>query len=95
VGSRGALDRFPVSSRRNEALHLLGNISVAEAGHDPEVIKSYGLAILPGPFNATEGRREAKRLTGKYTVPVLVTDDGEVVADSKNIVAWAEQHPAA
>jgi len=68
--------------------------ALKEAGHEPEVIRSYGLAILPGPFNATEGRREAKRLTGKYTVPVLVTDDGEVVADSRNIVAWAEQHPA-
>jgi len=28
-------------------------------------------------------------------VPVLVTDDDEVVADSKNIVAWARAHPAA
>ena len=69
--------------------------ALRKAGHDPEVIKSYGLAILPGPFNATDGRREAKRLTGKYTVPVLVTDDGEVVSDSKNIVAWAEKNPAA
>jgi hypothetical protein len=68
--------------------------ALREAGHDPEVIKSYGLAILPGPFNATEGRREAKRLTGRYTVPVLVTDSGEVVADSKNIVAWAQRNPA-
>jgi hypothetical protein len=68
--------------------------ALREAGHDPEVIKSYGLAILPGPFNATEGRREAKRLTGEYTVPVLVTDSGEVVADSKNIVAWAQRNPA-
>jgi hypothetical protein len=68
--------------------------ALKDAGHQPEVIKSYGLSILPGPFNATEGRREAKRLTGKYTVPELVTDDGEVVADSKNIVAWAKDHPA-
>jgi hypothetical protein len=68
--------------------------ALKKAGYEPEVIKSYGLAILPGPFNATEGRREAKRLTGKYTVPVLVTDSGEVVADSKNIVAWAEKNPA-
>jgi Glutathione S-transferase, N-terminal domain len=77
--------------------HPCGNAyrALKAAGHEPEVIKSYGLAILPGPFNATEGRKEAKRLTGKYTVPVLVTDDGEVVADSKNIVAWAKEHPAA
>jgi hypothetical protein len=63
-----------------------------KAGYEPEVIKSYGLAILPGPFNATEGRREAKRLTGRYTVPVLVTDAGDVVADSKKIVVWARDN---
>ena len=76
--------------------HPCGNAykALKEAGYEPEVIKSYGLAILPGPFNNTEGRREAKRLTGKYTVPVLVLDDGNFVADSKNIVAWAKDHPA-
>ena len=69
--------------------------ALREAGHDPEVIKSYGLAILPDtPFNQTEGRKEAKRLTGKSTVPVLVTDDGEVVSDSRNIVDWAKKNPA-
>jgi len=28
-------------------------------------------------------------------VPVLVTDDDEVISDSKDIVAWAKEHPAA
>jgi len=76
--------------------HPCGNAyrALKEAGHDPEVVKSYGLAILPDFMNQTEGRREAKRLTGKTTVPVLVTDDDEVVADSKNIIAWAKEHPA-
>jgi glutathione S-transferase len=59
------------------------------------VIKSYGLALLPDFMNRSEGRREAKRLTGKSMVPVLVTDDGEVVHDSKQIIAWAKEHPAA
>ena len=69
--------------------------ALREAGWNPDVIRSYGLTILPDtPFNQTEGRQEAKRLTGKSTVPVLVTDDGEVVSDSKNIVAWAEDNPA-
>lgn len=71
-----------------------GYEALREAGHNPEVVKSYGLALLPDAVNRTEGRREAKRLTGKTTVPVLLTDDGEVVADSKNIVAWAREHPA-
>jgi hypothetical protein len=69
--------------------------ALREAGWDPEVVRSYGLTLLPDkPFNQTEGRKEAKRLTGKSTVPVLVTDDGEVIADSRQIVAWAEDNPA-
>ena len=77
--------------------HPCGNAynALKEAGWEPEVIKSYGLTILPDAIaNRTEGRREAKRLTGSSTVPVLVTDDGEVVADSKKIVAWAKDNPA-
>jgi len=69
--------------------------ALREAGWEPEVVKSYGLTILPDqPFNETTGRKEARRLTGKSTVPVLVTDDGEVIADSKNIVEWAQENPA-
>jgi glutathione S-transferase len=69
--------------------------ALREAGWEPELIKSYGLTWLPDtPFNESDGRKEAKRLTGKSTVPVLVTDDGEVVADSRKIVAWARENPA-
>ncbi len=76
--------------------HPCGNAyrALREAGHDPEVIRSYGLGILPDFLNRTRGRREAKRLTGSNVVPVLVTDEGEVVADSKKIVAWARANPA-
>ena len=65
--------------------------ALKEAGHDPDVVKSYGLGPLP---DMTEGRKEVRRLTGQSWVPVLVLDDGEVIQDSKNIVAWAQQHPA-
>ena len=77
--------------------HPCGNAyhALRDAGHDPEVIKSYGLAVLPDAFNKTSGRQEVKRLTGgDNMVPVLVTDDGEVISDSKKIVAWAQAHPA-
>ena len=67
--------------------------ALKEAGYEPELQKSYGLGILPEAFNKTEGRQEAKRLTGSTTVPVLITDDGEVVSDSKKIVAWARANP--
>lgn len=76
--------------------HPCGNAYAAlkDAGHDPEVVKSYGLAILPDFLNQTRGRKEVQQLTGSNMVPVLVTDTGEVVRDSKEIVAWAKAHPA-
>jgi hypothetical protein len=76
--------------------HPCGNAhrALKEAGHDPEVIRSYGLAGLPSIFNRTRGRRDVKRLTGSYTVPVLVTDGGEVIRDSKRIIEWAQSNPA-
>jgi Glutathione S-transferase, N-terminal domain len=65
------------------------------AGHDPEVVKSYGLFVLPDAVaNRTAGRQAAKRLTGKSTVPVLELDDGTAIWDSKKIVAWAKANPA-
>jgi glutathione S-transferase len=64
------------------------------AGHDPEVVKSYGFAPLPGVFNRTRGRREVQELTGNRWVPTLVLDDGTVIDDSKAIVAWARENPA-
>jgi glutathione S-transferase-like protein len=76
--------------------HPCGNAyrALREAGHDPELIKSYGAGILPDALNQTKGRQEVKRLTGNSWVPVLVTDDGEVVQDSKKIAEWARQNPA-
>ena len=68
--------------------------ALKDAGYDPEVVKSYGWSVLPDALNATTGRKEVKELTGSNTVPVLVTDDGEVVSDSKKIVEWAKAHPA-
>jgi hypothetical protein len=68
--------------------------ALREAGHEPDVIKSYGFGLLPDSMNRTSGRREVKKLTGKTWVPVLVTDSGEVVSESKNIVAWAKKNPA-
>lgn len=69
--------------------------ALREAGHDPEVVKSYGLGILPGLFNNTAGRRRAQELTGSRVVPVLELDDKSGVGGSDEIVAWARAHPAA
>lgn len=64
------------------------------AGHEPEVVRSYGWAKLPSLLNQTPGRRRVRELTGADEVPVLELDDGEVVAGSGRIVAWAEANPA-
>ena len=68
--------------------------ALKDAGHEFEVIKSYGLGPLPDFMNNTRGRREVKELTGQSWVPVLVTDDGEAIHDSKQIIEWAHAHPA-
>jgi hypothetical protein len=69
--------------------------ALREAGHAPEVVRSYGLGLLPDAVaNRTAGRQAAKRLTGKTTVPVLELDDGTAIADSRAIVAWARENPA-
>lgn len=69
--------------------------ALVKAGHKPEVLKSYGLAVLPDtPFNQTAGRKRAKELTGSSTVPVLELDDGTAIAGSKEIMAWAGANAA-
>lgn len=75
--------------------HPCGNAHVAlkKAGHDPEVVAVGGLGVIPG-LNRTEGRKEVQELTGSPMVPALVTDDGEVIAESKRIIEWAEANPA-
>jgi hypothetical protein len=68
--------------------------ALEDAGHDPQVIKSYGLGMLPGVFNRTSGRREVERLTGNRMVPTLDLGDGTVIDGSEEIVAWAKTNPA-
>lgn len=70
--------------------------ALRNAGYDPEVIKVRGLGVGPKALHwMTEGRKHVQEISGQPAVPVLVTDDGEVISDSKRIVAWAEEHPAA
>jgi hypothetical protein len=64
------------------------------AGHDPEVIRTYSFGGMPAALQ-TKSRKLVKEKTGSYWVPALETDDGEWIGGSEQIVAWAEQHPAA
>ena len=77
--------------------HPCGNAyqALRDAGHDPELVKSYGFNVLPSFMNFSRGRKEVRELTGKDTVPVLVTDDAEVITESRVIADWARAHPAA
>jgi hypothetical protein len=68
--------------------------ALVDAGYEPDVVRSYGLGLLPDVFNQTSGRREVRRLTGNHWVPALLTDDGEVVQGSHEIIDWAEANPA-
>ena len=68
--------------------------ALRDAGYDPEVIKVRGLGVGPRFMHVmTDGRREVEELTGQHAVPVLVTDDGEVINDSQRIVDWAKANP--
>jgi hypothetical protein len=75
--------------------HPCGNAyeALKEAGWDPDVQKTYGWAALGNALNPR--RRPVRELTGQNWVPVLVTDDGEVIQESKRIVEWAKANPAA
>jgi Glutathione S-transferase, N-terminal domain len=67
--------------------------ALRDAGHAPEVVRTYGWKALPDvPFNMTPGRRKAKDLTGDTSVPVLELDDGTAIGGSREIVAWAQAH---
>jgi len=69
--------------------------ALRDAGHDPQVVRTYGLGWLPDALNVAPGRREVRRLTGNTWVPTLVLDDGTVIDGSREIIAWAQEHPAA
>ncbi len=66
--------------------------ALKEAGWNPDVEKAFGLGILGTTLNPT--RREVRRVSGQNMVPVLVTDDEEVITGSDKIAKWARDNPA-
>lgn len=65
--------------------------ALTEAGWDPEVQKTYGWGLLGDRLNAT--RKPVRELTGQNWVPVLVTDEDEVIQGSDKIIDWAKANP--
>jgi hypothetical protein len=66
--------------------------ALREAGHEPELERVYGLGVLGDALNPT--RAKIRELTGQNIVPVLVTDEDEVIQDSRKIIEWANANPA-
>jgi glutathione S-transferase len=73
--------------------------SAAKALDDAEhryEIKNVGggsLMFWTWPTRARD-RAEVKQLSGRHSVPILVLDEGDVIAGSATIVKWAAEHPA-
>jgi glutaredoxin len=77
--------------------HPCGRAAAAldAAGHpyDQKVVKGY----TSSPWTWLSRRRdraEVKKLSGRTSVPILVLDDGDVVAGSRQIERWAAANPA-
>ena len=66
--------------------------ALRKAGWSPELEKVYGWGVLGDALNPTRGK--IRELTGNNWVPVLVTDDGEVIDGTEAIVRWARDNPA-
>jgi hypothetical protein len=64
--------------------------ALVSADIKPAVKRCYGWGLLPSWLNWSRGRRRVRRLTGADWVPVLVTSDGNVLAGSRSIIAWAD-----
>jgi glutathione S-transferase len=66
-----------------------------ETGHAYEWRKVKGgtLKLWTWPSRAHD-RAEIEQLSGQRGVPILVLDDGEVIAGSGEIARWAQEHRA-
>ena len=66
------------------------------AGYRYELRTVGGYRLMPWTWGSRdEERAEIRKLSGANEVPILVLDDGEVVAGSSVIASWAKEHPAA
>ncbi len=62
-----------------------------EAGHSYEMRRVKGGSLKPWTWpSRAEDRAEVERLSGQRSVPILVLEDGEVIAGSGEIAHWAQ-----
>jgi glutathione S-transferase len=78
------------------AVHPCGKAAKAldDAGYSYETRKVKGgtMKFWTWPTRAKD-RAEVEKLSGQRSVPILVLDDGEVIAGSGKIADWARAHP--
>ena len=61
-----------------------------DAGHTYEIKQVKGGTMRPWTWaSRARDRAEIEQLSGQRAVPILVLDDGDVIAGSGRIVAWA------
>jgi len=61
-----------------------------DAGHRYEIKQVKGGRLRPWTWpSLARDRAEVKHLSGQLSVPILVLDDGEVIAGSGKIVDWS------
>ena len=66
-----------------------------DAGHRYEVKQVKGGMGMAWTWpSRARDRAEVQELSGQRAVPILVLDDGEVIAGSGKIARWAAEHPA-
>jgi glutathione S-transferase len=83
--------------KRSAGWHPCGVTARAldEAGHIYEIKVVRGQASMPWTWRTRRrDRAEVRALSGKNGVPLLVLDDGGVIAGSSQIARWAQEHPS-
>ena len=67
-----------------------------EAGHTYEINRVKGGSLRPWTWpSRARDRAEVEQLSGQRAVPILVLDNGEVIAGSGQIVSWARANEPA
>ena len=89
-------------TRRRSFAGLLGHPcgraaqALEDAGHSYETRVVAGYTSSPWTWpSRRRDRAEVTKLSGQSSVPILVLDDGRVIAGSGEIVRWAEENPPA
>jgi glutathione S-transferase len=77
-------------------VHPCGRAAKAldDGGHRYETKVARGYTSSPWTWPSRgRDRAEVKALSGKSSVPILVLEDGQVIAGSRQIVRWATENP--